>query len=361
MKKPILISAVTVLLASVGALVTIPSSAAAATAIATPAGGECYKAGSQLTLTWSSNDLFKPSYSYVSYGTSTTPAPKYPAASTIAGGDKVVTTSLQWMLPAATGSDYVVYVGSMSGLNTVYSQATSQPFSIDASRPSKPVLSKSSVTTTSVHLHWAAASDAGCMPLSGYAVVRDGTVIAKTTSTSFVDSNRKPGVTYRYQIVAYDAFASTTSSLLSVTTPRPAVPVAPTRLVPVIKTAPTLPAAPHQATPELPAVPAKSPSYPTALPTNDTGLAVWSPASQAPAQVFSPVSQQHGLGQPALWLVAVACAAVAVVILLPVATAPAAPHRAHPRPHRRPAPANHSPMAHAKTSKKTSRQRRRHH
>lgn len=243
--------------------------------------------------------------------------PKYPAPSNIAGGTKVASTSLSWTLPAVTGADYVVYVGSMSGLNTLYSKAISQPFSIDASRPSKPTLSKSSVTATSIHLRWTAASDGGCMPLAGYSVVRDGTVIAKTTNTSFIDNNRAPGVTYRYQVVAYDAFARTTSSLLPVTTLSPVMPAKPTGLVPLT---PILSLVPRQEIPELPAAPSTSRSpYPTALPANDTGLAVWSPEPRTSTQQFTTVFQERNY-QPVLWLVAAACGLVAVVLLLPVAT-----------------------------------------
>lgn len=318
MKKTILSTVAALLLGCVGALAALSSSASAATTIATPIGGECYRGGSSLVLKWSSNDLFKPSYSYVSYGTSTITAPKYPTSSNIAGGTKVTSTSLGWTLPAVTRADYVVYIASMSGLNTPYSQATSQPFSVDASRPSKPILSKSSVTATSVHLHWTAASDAGCMPLTGYSVVRDGAVIAKTTSTSFIDSNRKPGVTYRYQIVAYDAFASTASSLLSVTTPKPVAPAKPTGLVPL---APILSLVPQQETPGLPATPPSSKlSHPTVLPANDTGLAVWSPEPRASTRQFSAVSRQGSPGAPVSWLVAITCGLVAVVLLVPVAT-----------------------------------------
>ncbi len=92
----------------------------------------------------------------------------------------------------------------------------------DTSAPSVPAgLSASASSSTAVQVSWAASSDN--VAVSGYDVLRDGTVVAGTagTVTTFTDANLVPGATYGYSVRARDAAGnlSAASAPVSVTMP----------------------------------------------------------------------------------------------------------------------------------------------
>ncbi|RDU23406.1 PKD domain-containing protein, partial [Anaerosacchariphilus polymeriproducens] len=80
-------------------------------------------------------------------------------------------------------------------------------------------LTKSQVTSSSVTLNYSGASDDTA--IVGYAIYRDGTQIAITSSTSFKDSSVKPDQTYTYTVFAFDDAKNIAedSPKLSVSTP----------------------------------------------------------------------------------------------------------------------------------------------
>ncbi|NHA66598.1 fibronectin type III domain-containing protein [Phycicoccus flavus] len=85
--------------------------------------------------------------------------------------------------------------------------------------PAAPVLTAPS--STSVQVGWSAVAGA-----TGYTVRRDGTAVATTSSTSFLDSGLSPQTQYTYSVVASnDAGSSAPGPGASVTTP--AAPAAP--------------------------------------------------------------------------------------------------------------------------------------
>jgi fibronectin type 3 domain-containing protein len=89
----------------------------------------------------------------------------------------------------------------------------------DTTAPSKPSgLTTGNVTTTGVRLSWSASSDN--VGVTGYKVIRNGSIIATTTATSFNDSSLTPGTQYSYTVAAVDAAGNTSaaSSAVSVTT-----------------------------------------------------------------------------------------------------------------------------------------------
>jgi chitodextrinase len=79
----------------------------------------------------------------------------------------------------------------------------------DISPPSAPpTLSAGNATTQTVDLSWGAATDN--VAVTGYQVVRDGTVLPGTvTALSFTDTGLTPGTTYTYTVRALDAAGNT--------------------------------------------------------------------------------------------------------------------------------------------------------
>ena len=75
-----------------------------------------------------------------------------------------------------------------------------------------------SMTSSSAGLSWTPATDN--VGVAYYEVVRDGTDIGSTTTTSYTDNTVSPSTTYNYAITAYDAAGNnTTGGSTQVTTP----------------------------------------------------------------------------------------------------------------------------------------------
>jgi chitin-binding protein len=74
------------------------------------------------------------------------------------------------------------------------------------------------VSESTIDLMWSASTDN--VGVKSYTVLRDGLVVAQTAVTSYKDSGRRAGVTYRYEVLASDAAgnASPRSAPLTVTT-----------------------------------------------------------------------------------------------------------------------------------------------
>jgi len=95
---------------------------------------------------------------------------------------------------------------------TISTQADTQP----PSAPGTPTAA--SVTATQVRLAWAASTDN--VGVLRYDVLRNGTLLAAASGTSFTDTTSAPGTTYTYAVVAYDAAGNhNTSGTLTITTP----------------------------------------------------------------------------------------------------------------------------------------------
>ena len=119
---------------------------------------------------------------------------------------------------------YLVFVGNGAGLFNVNWIEFDQGDVVSV--PSTPQnLTSSSVTTSSVSLNWNSAAGA-----NGYDILRNGSVIDSTTSTSYQDTGLSESTTYTYSVQAYnDAGNSAASNSISVTTegssmPLPATP-----------------------------------------------------------------------------------------------------------------------------------------
>jgi chitin-binding protein len=89
----------------------------------------------------------------------------------------------------------------------------------DTQSPTAPVgLHSMGVSESTIDLMWSVSTDN--VGMKSYTVLRDGLVVAQTALTSYKDSGRRAGVTYRYEVLASDAAgnASPRSEPLTVTT-----------------------------------------------------------------------------------------------------------------------------------------------
>src|SRR5881396_3110320 len=99
----------------------------------------------------------------------------------------------------------------------------------DTTPPLVPTgLTASAVSSSQINLSWAASSDN--VGVSGYRVYRNGTQIATTSATSFINQGLSPSTTYSYTVAAFDAAGnlSARSSPASATTPAAADTTPPT-------------------------------------------------------------------------------------------------------------------------------------
>jgi chitodextrinase len=96
--------------------------------------------------------------------------------------------------------------------------ATTQADTTPPSAPGTPVAN--AVTSAQVGLSWTASTDN--VGVVSYRVIRNGSVIATVSGTTYTDSGVSASTSYTYQIVAADAAGNTaTSGTLSVITPAP--------------------------------------------------------------------------------------------------------------------------------------------
>ncbi len=87
----------------------------------------------------------------------------------------------------------------------------------DTSAPSAPQgLSSPSQATTSIALAWNASTDN--VGVAGYNILRNGTKVNTSTSTSFTDTSLAQGAQYTYTVTAYDLAGNTSAVSNSLTT-----------------------------------------------------------------------------------------------------------------------------------------------
>lgn len=217
--------------------------ALAATSSLSPNGGECIKGGANVNIQWTSDDA-NYSHGYASFSMASGAPGSY---ATFNGGGPnflghVIFSPFSWTTPAITNNAMRVYVESHDGPHSVLSSILSaSDFAIDSSVPTAATVSSPSKTATTVNLSWTASTDAGCMGLTGYKLLRDGTEIATGLSaTTFNDTGLSASTTYSYVVRAYDNFGSTDSVALGVTTSSPPDTTAPAAITTLATSAPTV-------------------------------------------------------------------------------------------------------------------------
>ncbi len=110
-----------------------------------------------------------------------------------------------------TATDSVGNTSATSNTATVTTPADSPP-----TTPGAPT--QISVSSSQAWLTWAASTDN--VGISRYDVIRNGSVIASVSGTSYIDSTVAPSSAYTYQVVAYNAAGmNVPSGTVTVTTP----------------------------------------------------------------------------------------------------------------------------------------------
>lgn len=120
-----------------------------------------------------------------------------------------------------TVSGNVATVQAINALNQVFDTTTvTYAGTVDTQPPSVPTgLAQTTVTSSSVGLTWNPSTDN--VGVTGYDVLRNGSKIGTTTTTSYTDPTVAPSTTYQYSVEAFDAAGNTSgpSTALPVTTP----------------------------------------------------------------------------------------------------------------------------------------------
>ena len=101
--------------------------------------------------------------------------------------------------------------------------------------PSTPTsLTGKAVSSTNVSLNWTENNTSGGLPIAGYDIYRNGTLVGGSTSTSYSDTTAQPNTTYSYTVDAFDnatpPHVSSLSASASVTTPKTPPPSAPSNV-----------------------------------------------------------------------------------------------------------------------------------
>ena len=111
--------------------------------------------------------------------------------------------------------------------------------------PSAPTALNATLQGTSVNLSWQAST--GSNPITSYNVIRGGSKIGTSSTTSFTDSNTTAGSTYRYQVQAVDSTGTTSALSTAVSVTIPSAPPTPTPTPPTPPTPPSPPVTQPQA------------------------------------------------------------------------------------------------------------------
>ncbi|MGW4057453.1 discoidin domain-containing protein [Amycolatopsis sp. NPDC004747] len=116
---------------------------------------------------------------------------------------------------------FVRFVGLTRGTSYGYSFWEMQVFgttdsSGDTQAPSIPAgLAAGTATATSVPLSWSAATDN--VGVTGYDILRNGTVVATSATTSYTDSGLTPATSYTYAVRARDAAGNVSAASAPIT------------------------------------------------------------------------------------------------------------------------------------------------
>jgi chitodextrinase len=125
----------------------------------------------------------------------------------------------------APPGNYMLFIVNSSGVPSVASWVHLPAPYEDAVAPSAPGgLAATATTSSSVSLSWTASTDN--VGVAGYNILRNGTKVGTSATTSFTDSSVASNTTYTYTVTAFDAAGnvSPSSSPVTVTTPADTTP-----------------------------------------------------------------------------------------------------------------------------------------
>lgn len=124
------------------------------------------------------------------------------------------------------------FASAQSETDTFVVQVTGD---IDATPPTTPtLLAADPVAPTQITLAWSTSTDNTIV--SGYNVIRDGSVIATTSLLAYMDTGLAASTTYTYTVRAFDLAVNYSSSSNSIATTTLALPVVPPSVTPTTTT-----------------------------------------------------------------------------------------------------------------------------
>lgn len=119
-------------------------------------------------------------------------------------GTATGTTYTDSGLSAATSYTYTVEAYNTAGTSAASSSVTATTGAPGIAPNTPTGLAAGTATTTTVPLSWTASTTTGSYAVAGYYVLRNGTEVGTTTSTSYTDTGLTPATTYTYTVEAYD-------------------------------------------------------------------------------------------------------------------------------------------------------------
>jgi YD repeat-containing protein len=126
-------------------------------------------------------------------------------------------------------TSYSYFVKAMDGAGNPSSPSnTASVTTPDTLKPTQPSLNQPTLSGIQVNLTWSTSTDQGGSGFAGYQVIRNGSVIASTSATSYTDSSTVSVASYSYVIRALDGVGNfIDSNQVAVTTPDNVLPSAP--------------------------------------------------------------------------------------------------------------------------------------
>lgn len=164
---------------------------------------------------WTPNIIVAGSYDvFVWYPQGTNRSQKAPFTIYYNGGSKTYNVNQQtnggkWNLlgrhPFATGTSGYIKLGNGTGESSLNVMADAVKLSYaDTTKPSVPTdLVATAVSETQANLSWTASSDN--IGVAGYKIYRDDTQIGTSSTNSYSDTTCEAGMSYTYEVSAYDA------------------------------------------------------------------------------------------------------------------------------------------------------------
>jgi hypothetical protein len=177
---------------------------AAPAVFSAPKGGECLKGGSNVQIIWGAGAADHGALAF----TSSAAAPASWIENPASYFAYPVAANVNWTVPAVTINTAYLWADSLDALDhTSMGVVSSNPFSIDSTPPTKPVLIKAEQSGSGVTLNWSPSVDLGCQGLTGYKVYRADTSTLLATlepaATTYAIAGLPSG-SYAYSVVAYD-------------------------------------------------------------------------------------------------------------------------------------------------------------
>lgn len=127
----------------------------------------------------------------------------------------------------APPGNYMLFIVNTSGVPSVASWVHLPAPYEDTTAPSAPSgLAGTAPTSSSVNLSWTASTDN--VGVAGYNILRNGTKVGTSTTTSYTDSGLASNTTFTYTVTAFDAAGNVSPASNSVTVTTPATTTPPT-------------------------------------------------------------------------------------------------------------------------------------